>query len=221
MISAELVTHSGDDLLIANALRRSFGAGYDAWSEEPRTPRGRSDRQLIEDCAREGHLLPFRHPQVTLSCTAPLPIARQLGKHQVGMSWSETSRRYITKGLTFHEMAEWRSAPADKRQGSGERLPGDVQNSLDVVQRVNIAACIANYEGALALGASPEQARFLLPQSMDVLWTWTGSLLAWAQLWRQRHHSDTQAETREFADNVARIVEPLFPVSWKALTDGL
>lgn len=221
MIGVRLVSRMGDDLLVANAARRSFGAEFDAWSDEPRTKRGRSDGGLIADLARDGHFLPFRHPQITLACTAPLPVARQLGKHQVGFSWSEVSRRYKTKGLSFHEIGAWRAAPAERRQGSGCTLTGDANNTLSAIQIDNIARCLADYEAALDLGASPEQARFLLPQAMDVIWTWTGSLLAWSDLCEQRSHSDTQAETREFVAEVSRIIAPLFPVSWVALSNRL
>lgn len=217
MISVTYVDHLGNDLLVANAARRSFDAGHAAWSDVARTPRGRSDGQLVADLARDGHDLPFRHPQVTLACTAPLPVARQLGKHQVGFSWSEVSRRYKTKGLTFHQIGHWRADLKDRRQGSGEALPGDTQNALDALQLANIQHCLDEYELALDLGASPEQARFLLPQSMDVVWTWTGSLLGWAALVKGRTHPDAQAETREFARLVEEIVSHLFPVSWAAL----
>ncbi len=220
MIHAELVTHMGDDLFVANSLRRSFGVGYDTWSETPRTPRGRSDRQLIEDCARDGHLLPFRHPHITFSCTAPIVVARQLGKHQVGMDWSEVSRRYKTTGITCHDLyGTWRADVKDRRQGSGEELPPDIQTKLAAIQWENIRRCVEDYDDALRAGASPEQARFLLPQAMDVAWVWTGSLLSWAHMYKQRHHKDAQAETREFADQVGKIIEPLFPVSWGALVN--
>jgi thymidylate synthase (FAD) len=218
MIEVRLVAKHGDDLLVANAARRSFGAEHAEWSNAPRSKRGRSDRELIEDLARDGHELPFRHPHVTLACTAPLPVARQLGKHQVGFSWSETSRRYKTGGLTFHIISDWRSAPDDRRQGSGQSLDGADDNTLRAIQLRNIETCVADYEAALKLGASPEQARFLLPQAMDVCWTWTGSLLAWATLYNRRRHPDTQAETRAFVEAVVEVIAPLFPVSWQALT---
>lgn len=219
----EYVDHMGDDLLVANVARKSFGKGYDTFrtiEDGPRTPRGRSDEQLIYDLARDGHWLPFRHPHVTLACTAPVPIARQLGKHQVGMDWSEISRRYVTKGITFYEInGRWRADVDDRRQGSGELLPQEKQQMLDIIQRRNIANAIADYEEALDLGAAPEQARFLLPLSMQVEYTWTGSLLAWAHLYKQRTHRDAQQEARDFAHLVASIIGPLFPYSWKALTE--
>lgn len=218
MIEVAYVCHSGTDLLVANSARRSFDNQHTAWTETARGRRGRSDAELVSDLARGGHFLPFRHPQITLACAAPLPVARQLGKHQIGMSWSEVSRRYRTKGLSFHQIEQWRSAPAEKRQGSGLPVDALAQNTLAAIQWRNTERCLAEYEQALEMGASPEQARFLLPQSMDVRWTWTGSLLAWAHVYSQRTHPDVQAETREFALAMAEVVEPLFPVSWAALS---
>lgn len=218
MIEVAYVAHLGSDLVVANAARRSFDARHATWTEEARGPRGRSDRQLVADLARDGHLLPFRHPQITLACTAPVPIARQLGKHQVGFSWSEVSRRYKTKGITFHQINGWRADVKDRRQGSGDGVDEATDNTLSAIQWRNIQRCVAEYEQALEFGASAEQARFLLPQSMDVAWTWTGSLLGWASVVAGRSHPDVQAETRDFATRVAEVVGPLFPVSWAALT---
>lgn len=218
MIEVQYVDHMGTDLTVANALRRSYGAGFKEWSESPRSPRGRSDRQLVVDCAEDKHWLPFRHPCIEVSATSPIPIARQLGKHQVGMSWSEISRRYKTAGLTFHEFnGTWRAVDPGSRQGTGPLLPPRDQERLDALMSANIARNLTDYEEALGLAACPEQARFLLPQSMDVLWTWTGTLLAWAHLFHQRTHPDTQLETRGFAEQCGEIIRPLYPVSWAAL----
>lgn len=210
----------GNDLMVANTARRSFGVEYETWSEEPRTKRGRSDRELINSLAKEGHLLPFRHPKIMFSCDAPLPVARQLGKHQVGMDWSEISRRYKTSGLSFyfHE-DKWRADVKDRRQGSGDLLPEYEQITLSSIENAVVAYCLNAYETALSLGASPEQARFLLPQSMEASWTWTGSLLAWSHLYKQRTHPDAQRETRNFVEQIGFVVNKYFPVSWKALTE--
>lgn len=217
-MKVEYVDHLGDDLLVANAARKSFGAGFKTWSEVPRSERGRSDRELVISLAEDGHLLPFRHPHLIVECDAPIPIARQLGKHQVGLEWSEISRRYKVKGIEFYRIGNtWRADVKDRRQGSGELLPDDIQKRLAGMEELVISTCINAYEDALILGASPEQARFLLPQGMIVSWTWTGSLLAFAHLYRQRSHADTQKETRDFAQQVGEIASRLWPVSWEAL----
>lgn len=218
-MKVELVTNMGDDLLVANCARKSFGKGFTTFSYEPRTKRGRSDFELIHSLADDGHLLPFRHPHITLSCTEALPIARQLGKHQVGLDWSEISRRYKTNGITFTYLnGTWRSDVDDRRQGSGDLLPQNIQEQLKEIQIRNITNALIDYEDALKLGASPEQCRYLLPQSMNCEWTWTGSLLAFAHLYKQRNHVDAQKEIRDFAEQVGLIMEQLYPVSWNALT---
>ena len=212
----------GDDLLVANAARKSFGADYTEFSYAPRSKNGRSDNELIIDLANDGHYLPFRHPHITLACEDALPIARQLGKHQVGLEWSEISRRYKTRGIKFTYLHDtWRADVDDRRQGSGELLPDYQQGMLNTIQSRNIKNCLNDYQQALDIGASPEQARYLLPQSMNAEWTWTGSLLAYAHLYRQRNHPDAQKEVRDFAIEVGKIMEGLFPHAWKALTGDI
>ncbi len=216
-LKAEFFPYSGD-LLIANAARGTHGLAYDTWSDVPRSPRGRSDPDLLRDLARDGHELPFRHAHVSLRCSAAIPIARQLGKHQVGFEWSEISRRLKTQGLTFHRVGHgWRAALSHYSQGSGDLLPPEKQEVLQKIEEGVITHGILAYEAALEHGAAPEQARFLLPQSMEALWIWTGSLLGWSELYRKRSGQDTQKETRDFVEQVAAIVRERHPVGWPAL----
>ena len=217
MISVRLVDHMGTDLMVANAARQSFDASHEEWADTPRTPTSRSDPHLVHDLAEEGHVLPFRHPHVCCACVAPLPVARQLSKHQVGMSWSETSRRYKTRGITFHVIEQWRAAPEEHRQGSAGPLDAETNAELRKLQQEGIEDAVLRFHRALELGATLEQVRFMLPQAMNVGWTWTGSLLAWAHLYQMRHTSGTQEETRQFAQMVDEIISPLYPHAWRAL----
>lgn len=220
-MQVQYVDHLGSDLLVANAARKSYGKGFEEFSYTPRSPNGRSDDELINDLARDGHMLPFRHPHITLSCSEALPIARQLGKHQVGLEWSEISRRYKTKGIKFTFLdGTWRFDIEDRHQGSGELMPRDLQAKLELIQANNINNCLNDYQDALDLGASPEQCRYLLPQSMNAEWTWTGSLLSFAHLYKQRNHPDAQTEVKNFAIEVGKIMEELYPISWKALMEN-
>lgn len=69
-------------------------------------------------------------------------------------------------------------------------------------------------------GVCPEQARFILPQGCEVNWVWTGSLYAYANFYNQRSDPHAQKKIQELADQVGKIISPLFPVSWGALTRG-
>lgn len=76
------------------------------------------------------------------------------------------------------------------------------------------------YEEMIADGICPEQARFILPQGVEVNWVWTGSLYAYANFYNQRSDSHAQQEVQDLAEEVNKIIAPLYPISWKALTQG-
>ena len=76
------------------------------------------------------------------------------------------------------------------------------------------------YEEMIEDGIAPEQARFCLPQGVQVQWIWTGSLAAFARFYKQRTDGHAQGEIQDLAHEVGELVAPLFPVSWRALTDG-
>ena len=69
-------------------------------------------------------------------------------------------------------------------------------------------------------GVAPEQARMVLPMNMYTESWKTGSLYAWANLYKLRIDGHAQKEIQEVAKQVGEIMEPLFPVSWRALVDG-
>ncbi len=76
------------------------------------------------------------------------------------------------------------------------------------------------YERAIQDGMCPEQARFFLPQGVEVNWVWTGSLYAFANVYNQRADSHAQKEAQQLAAILDNIIGPLYPVSWAALTKG-
>lgn len=215
----EYMCHSGDDLLVVNAARCSFGKEKQEFTD--------ADAKLISYLAREKHVLPFRHPTITLRCKAPIFVARQLMKHQAGMSWSEESRRYITSEPEFYWPEIWREKADNVKQGSSDNKSWfmheetDYDNSYDHDVKEAASVLTQLYNKMLEGGVAPEQARMILPQNMYSTWVWTGTLLAWIHMLQLRLDSHTQAETREFAGMVKDIIQPLYPVSYKALMQGV
>lgn len=212
MIHASLIPQlsTGTDLEIVNAARRSFDAEHATWQV--------SDANLIGFLVREGHWLPFRHPQLSFECAAPVFVARQLGKHQVGMSWSEVSRRYKTEGIEFFMPEVWRARPEGSiKQGTGKDMSGHKNWRMTQWVAAHNRESLMLYEEMLVDGVAPELARMVLPQSMIVKWTWTGSLLAWLHLIKERTHPNAQKEAREFAEIIAQVVKWKFPETYKHL----
>ena len=217
-IKAEYISHMGDDLTVVNAARVSFDK-ESAWaySEGEDCGLAASDANLIAYLAAHNHWTPFSHPQITLRETVPIFVARQRFKHMVGFTYNEVSRRYVDDAPEFFVPDVWRSRPdGSVKQGSGgvhrRTEPwGDAYTNY-------IARAVEMYDSMIADGIAPEQARMVLPQSMLTSYYVTGSLAAFARFYKQRSDSHAQQEIQHLAADVDKIIRPLFPVSWAALT---
>ena len=212
-MKAEYISHMGDDLTVVNAARVSFdkeGALTDDGGLNDK------DTRLISYLANHGHWTPFSHPQITLREEVPIFVARQRFKHMIGFTSNEVSRRYVDDQPKFYYPL-WRKSPeASIKQGSG--LNHDNQLGVGTRYRSFINDAVNFYDRLIKEGVAPEQARMVLPQSMFTSYYVTGSLAAWARMYKQRMHDTAQKEIQTLAANVADIIEPLYPVSWKALT---
>ena len=212
MITATYIEHMGNDLTVANAARVSFGKTSEmeenTWG--PPTLKAK-DAKLIKYLAKHKHISPFGHCFASFHIKAPIFVARQLVKHKF-LRWNEISRRYVSDKPEFYSPKVWRGKSADKKQGSDGVV--DVGDWGDTNW-----ACLVAYNDLLEHGVAPEQARMVLPQSTMTEWYWSGSLDAFSDMCNLRCKSDTQAETREVANQIDRIMNDLFPESWDALTE--
>lgn len=215
-MKVELLDHTGNDNTVANVARVSFAG--EQWNDLPSGYTEEQRDRLIRFLAREQHTSPFRHVSVSLRVTAPIFIARQLAKHQVGMSWNEVSRRYVNDVPDFHFPEQWRNRPEKGiKQGSDGVHEDSYQWSVDYASFVMDA--LALYESMIDDGVAPEMARMVLPQSMMTQWVWSGSIMAFAHVYKLRSDSHAQKEARDIARMIDDIIRPLYPVSWSALVD--
>ena len=211
-MNVTLIDSMGTDLSVANAARVSF-AKKNTEFKEP------GDRKLINYLAKHGHWTPFGHCTLSFHIKAPIFVARQLVKHQVGLVWNEVSRRYVEDAPEYWEPDEWRSKPVDKKQGSGDEKIVWLNRKVRVGAAVSKACDLAveTYQKMLDVGVAPEQARMVLPQNTYTEWYWTGTLYAFARVCGLRCKDDTQEETRNVAWEIDVLSKEKFPVSWEAL----
>lgn len=191
--SANLVQYMGSDAGVADAARVSYAGKSD---------RGK-DVSLINRLAEKGHWTPFAHPQIQILLHTPVFVARQIMRTNAGIVWSEQSRRYTTKDLQFyflsHESEKARMIFQDECLAQGDI-----------------------YRMLLSSGCRAELARGVLGTMLMTKILATGSLYTWARMYADRAGHRTgkaQRETAELMEMVGRVVEPLFPVSWKALQE--
>ena len=213
-----LIDSMGSDLSVVNAARVSFAKVHDTFDDD-------KDTKLIKYLAKHNHWSPFGHASLQFHITAPVFVARQLVKHQIGLTWNEVSRRYVDDKPDFYHPLIWRGKADDKKQGSSDveidiNPPGPTGPALVDVYKRAVSSCKWTYEQLLRRGVCPEQARIVLPQSMMTEWYWSGTLYAFARVCNLRCKPDAQVETQMVADRIDKLTEELFPVSWDALRSG-
>ena len=201
-LQVKLIDHMGDDLTVVNAARVSFGKKKTAFDF--------GDTRLIKFLAKHDHWSPFGHCSVQFHIKAPIFVARQLVKHQVGLVWNEISRRYVDNEPEFYIPKEWRLRAEDKKQGSSEET---IQYNIDG----SIQFVTQTYNNLLNAGVAPEMARMVLPQNLYTEWYWSGTLMAFARVCNLRCAKDTQWETQQIANMIDGHCRDLFPASWAEL----
>jgi len=215
----ELLDFMGDDLAVVNAARVSFDK-QSSWQWENDWEHDSKlhdkDEILIEYLARHKHWSPFAHTAIKFRITMPIYVARQLAKHQVGGVVNEVSRRYVSNSPVLDVPSTWRKAAANVKQGSSDDLVL-MDSAMQAQINKTLDACLTLYDDLLLKGVCPEQARVVIPVCSETTWIWTGSLVFFTRVCKLRLDPHAQKETRDVAEEIAKHMAELFPVSWKAL----
>ena len=204
-MNVNLIDVMGTDLSVVNAARVSFAKESNEFSKQ--------DAKLIHYLAKHNHWSPFGHASLQFRIKAPIFVARQLVKHQVGLVWNEVSRRYVDDEPEFYIPSEWRLKADDKKQGSSdETIKYSLGSTLEFIK--------TTYQNMLKANIAPEMARMILPQNLYTEWYWSGTLMAFARVCNLRCKPDTQWETQQIANLIDIESKQHFPTSWRALRHG-
>jgi thymidylate synthase (FAD) len=220
----QLIDYMGSDLAVVNSARVSFNKesswdGEQHWSGSQKKVLSEKDQKLINYLAKHNHFTPFCHPQISVRVKCPIFVRAQLGKHQIGLVMNEVSRRYVTYEPEIYTPF-WRAAPTNgAKQGSSGEIE-DMDKCISMRQEYQTVAneCLKLYNDLIADGVAPEQARSILPQGTYTEFVWTGSLYAFARVYNLRIDAHAQWEIQKFAEAFGKIISPIFPTSWNALT---
>ncbi len=204
VIEVQLIDKMGSDLSVVNSARVSFSKMHTEIQD--------NDEKLIKYLALHNHWSPFGHASLQFRIKAPIFVARQLVKHQVGLVWNEVSRRYVDDDPEFYVPTMWRERHRDKKQGSTNT---EVEYNIDPI----IEVLKKTYEDMLQKNIAPELARMILPQNMITEWIWSGTLFAFSRVCNLRNKSDAQKETTMITNYIAKDLLKTFPISSKYLLD--
>jgi thymidylate synthase (FAD) len=212
------VQHVGNDKMIANAARVSFGND----NTKPFTKR---DEKLVKYLIEHKHTSPFEHNSITFLFEVPMFVRSQHMRHRT-WAYNEISRRYTDVDLRFYEPKQFRTQHKSNRQASNIndlqdpkikcRIPGAAFD-LDVLASKSIkrhhSQSLNLFDDLIEAGVCREQARGVLPQNLYAKYYGTvnlGNLLKFVDL---RIHEGAQWEIQKVAEACLDIATVIWPFS--------
>jgi len=198
-MKAELLTHFGSDLMVANIARVSYNKETQKFEEK--------DAKLLKYLASHGHTTPFRHPQLQFRIECPIFVERQLFTHQIGWARNSISGRYVDFSDSYWLPEKLRMQSKDSKQGSAE----DISDELNEEFQLSMAEVVFHaknvYEKMCKAGIAKEQCRIILPLALETKFIWTGSFHAFVHLCNLRLKKDAQKETRDLVGQMLDLVK--------------
>ena len=237
-INVEYIDHMGSDIRVSNVAKVSFNK-WDDESLEINTKQigllnylstglKSDERDDWEKRAKAStHWTPYAHCVLSVRVAVPIFLARQLHKHTIGLVINEESRRYIDDDIALYIPDKVHKRP----EGSIKQGKGDIHNDLitwacdwrgdrdvDAKQLIieSSELSVKAYYTLLDANVAPEEARMVLPLNSMTHWVWTGSLMAFMRVVKQRIDPHAQAAANEFAQVLLPILRDKFPESVKA-----
>jgi len=175
-----------------------------------------TSEKLIKYLIKHRHWSPLELVDVTLEIETTRDIARQMLRHR-SFTFQEFSQRYsnVSEFFEIFELSEARLQDTKNRQNSIE-VDDDELKDWWMNNQLNIMNLCENvYNEAIQKGIAKEVARKILPEGLTKSRLYMkGSLRSWVHYLEVRGEgSGTQKEHMEVANQIAKVIHELFPVS--------
>ncbi len=198
------------DAAIVQAARVSYGAG---------TKQVNEDRGLIRYLMRHRHTTPFEMVEFKFHVAMPIFVARQWIRHRTA-NVNEYSGRYSVMPDRFYRP----SAEMVRRQSAGNRQGGEEPIDAATAERFlaylgRAEALYDEYAALHAQGVARELARIGLPVNLYTEWYWKCDLHNILRFLSLRMDAHAQAEIRDYAAAMWRLMEPIVPITLEAFRD--
>lgn len=220
-VTVELRDHMGTEASIAETARLST-KGSDA-IDSPAT------KGLIKALFREGHGTPFESCELRLYFEVPIFVSRQIVKHRL-TSINEASGRYKEMEGEFYLPPKGRPMQQVGKTMDYEFVAGSPEmfEAVTAVNKTMAEAGWQNYEALLGMGIAKEVARMHLPVSLYTQMSFKCNLRTLLNFLMLRKSwgddavlpSHPQYEIALVADEVAKIVEEMYPTVWEAFVES-
>lgn len=187
----------------ADILRRIESAGRVCYKSEGAITDG-SAKRFVAGIIRRGHESVLEHVILSVKFTVDRGVSHEIVRHRIA-SYSQESTRYCNYGadkfgreLTFIRPCFWTE---------GSRAYEIWKASMEAAERDYI-----RLTDRLECGATPEQARSVLPNSLKTEIVMTANLREWRHFLRLRTAKDAHPQMREVAAPLLAELKSKIPV---------
>lgn len=175
----------------AKMLRHIEKAGRTCYKSEDRIS-GESAENFVRSLIQRGHESVIEHCSVTVRVICDRAVSHEIVRHRIA-SYSQESTRYCnyTKDkfcnqITFIEPCFW-----DKNTSEGRSKYEEWKNAMESAEK--------SYFTLIEKGASPQEARCVLPNSLKTEIVMTLDLRSWRNFFKQRTSASAHPQMREIA----------------------
>ena len=199
--SYEILEYPGNGLDISNyALHQIEQAGRVCYKSEGRVT-GESAPGFVKNILERGHESVIEHASMTVKFVCDRGVSHELVRHRL-CAFSMESTRYCnySKGkfggeLTFIKPLFW-----DERTAKFEHW----LQTMDALERT--------YLKLIELGAKPEEARSVLPNSLKTEIVVTANLREWRHIFKLRTSLKAHPQMRQLVRPLLRELKKLIPI---------
>ncbi len=181
-------------------------AGRTAYKSEENISEG-SAEQFIKKIITLGHESVLEHFSVTVRIVCDRGVTHEIVRHRIA-SYTQESTRYCnyTKGKFGGEISV--IEPSFWEKGSEEYA----------VWQKTMADCETAYQELISLGASPQEARSVLPNSLKTEIVMTMNLREWRHFLRLRTEQGSHPQMREITMPLLEAFKENIPVIFDDIT---
>jgi thymidylate synthase (FAD) len=219
----DFVQSWGDDLMLVNSARASFGVEKEELDEK--------DKGLINFLVEHKHTSTMEHNGITFRCVVPLFVRSQHHRHRT-WSYNEISRRYTDINIEFYEPQSFRTQHKSNRQASNENDLINPELSNEICQKLvctSAAEAVENhhklslklFDDLLEKGVCREQARGVLPQNLYTTYYASANLSNIMKFIALRDKPDAQWEIQVLAKAMMEFTQREFPYAAEAMKNHL
>ena len=160
-----------------------------------------SAEKFVRNLIKRGHESVLEHFSVTFKIICDRGVMAEITRHRLASYTIESTRFNAYKELTFIKPCFWSFGSKDVNSALCYNMWADSVKKLEMI-----------YKTMREKGATPEQARSILPNSLKTEILMTANLREWRTILKLRTAKDAHPQMRQVATMILAILKEKLPV---------